>query len=90
MKVDRLLGYLQGRAESTSTQRAENREAKPGATPQGADAEAVKVSANFGPGEQVTSSREARVADLKAQVATGTYRQPDSEELAKVLVRDLF
>jgi anti-sigma28 factor (negative regulator of flagellin synthesis) len=51
--------------------------------------EAVTFSSGFG-SDGADPARQARVQELKGQIASGTYRQPDSKQLAEAFARELF
>jgi anti-sigma28 factor (negative regulator of flagellin synthesis) len=81
--VDSLQG--QPRAKATPT-------APPPTPPQGGSTDAVTVSASLqsqGSESFAEADRAARLAAIKADVATGSYRVT-SDQVAEALVRDLF
>jgi|GEM_PF-4566768 len=94
MKVDRLLGYLQGRtagAPENAEQKIKNNSDRI-AQARTSRSEAVSLAPDFGRGvaNAPQAERAERVAEIKSQVQSGSYKQPDSTALAKVLLRDLF
>ena len=51
---------------------------------------AVRLASDFGTqSAQSSTERATKVAQLKADVASGAYK-PDSKDVARALVRDLF
>lgn len=50
--------------------------------------DAAVVSADFG--ASVSQAKAARLHELKGQVQSGTYQQPDSTTLANAVARELF
>jgi anti-sigma28 factor (negative regulator of flagellin synthesis) len=52
--------------------------------------QAVRLAPDFGTQQSVSAEdRATKVAQIKADVEAGTYK-PDSKEVARALVRDLF
>jgi anti-sigma28 factor (negative regulator of flagellin synthesis) len=55
--------------------------------PQNSDA--VTLSQSFG-AEESAENRQAKVDDIKKRVASGSYKQPDSETLARAFAQDVL
>lgn len=85
MKIDRILSILQ--YQNSSAAERDKAPVAQEATRQ-RESEAVKLAEDFG--NRATGDRADRVAQLKSQIETGTYQQPDSKKLAEALVRELF
>ncbi len=90
MNVDKLARLFAAQGGSLRAVSGGNTEAV-ASEPSAAPENAVKVASNFGTAtsEADISARRSRVAELKEQVASGSYK-PDSTEVAKAVYRDLF
>ena len=85
-KIGRLIQALSNAAQNqTKTAPVDASEAK--ASQQSS---AVKLSDGFGTSvDEASSARQERVAQIKEQVASGTY-QPDTYAVASAVARELF
>lgn len=52
--------------------------------------DAVTLSSSFAGSGAPGAARQARVEELKQQVQSGQYKQPDGETLAKAFVKEVF
>lgn len=85
MKIDKLSAYLQ--ASRPSNVRSE--EGRKAQQERAVSDEAVRISPSLTAKGEDVAAREARVAEIKAQVQAGTYQMPDSKEVAKAFLKEL-
>jgi anti-sigma28 factor (negative regulator of flagellin synthesis) len=85
MKVDRLLGLFQG--QQSNNKSVSNASTESNARASSANSEAVRLAPGL---SEESGDRANKIAELKAAVQSGSYKQPDSVTLARAVARDLF
>lgn len=86
MKLDKLTRLISALNEPAQRVPTEDKNASSNAEVIASSTEAVTFSDGLAEGAE---ARSRRVQDIKAQVEAGTYK-PDSREVAKSLVKELF
>ncbi len=86
MKVDRLLGLFSGQ-QTNNNKSVSNATTDSNARVSGANSEAVRLAPGLA---EENGDRANKIAELKAAVQNGSYKQPDSVTLARAVARDLF
>jgi len=91
MSIQKISQYLLNYGTSVRASNTDPRSSRttPEAPPPSkASDDAAIVSADFG--LSVSQAKVARLQELKSQVQSGTYQQPDADTLANAVARELF